>query len=104
MGKVETEIQNQIMIECSDIAKIFRYQVGLFYTETGIPVKIGVKGHSDLGGHRISDGKSIYIECKTPIGKARPEQINFIKQMQKTNALAGFARSVEEARKTILGE
>lgn len=101
MGKVETEIQNKIMIECSDIAKVFRYQVGLFYTEKGTPIKIGVVGHSDLGGHRISDGKSIYIECKTPIGKASSEQKNFIEQMRLTNALAGFARSVEEARAII---
>lgn len=103
MGKAETDIMNLIRSECSDIAILFRINVFDGKTATGQYVKSGVpKGYSDLSGHRKSDGKAVYIEVKKPGGAIRPEQKNFIQQMQKTNALAGFARSVEDARKIIL--
>lgn len=59
---------------------------------TGVP-----NGFSDLFGHRISDGRAFYIECKSETGKARKSQEKFIAAMKKAGALAGFARSAEEA-------
>lgn len=97
MGKAETKVSDAIRLELSKRGcKIFRSQVGLFYTKYGELIHVGIKGESDLHGHR-ADGKAIYLETKTPIGKARPEQEKFIKAMQESNALAGFAHSVEEA-------
>ena len=63
----------------------------------------GIKGESDLHGHRL-DGRAIYIESKTPVGKARPEQLKFIQAMKESNALAGFARSVDDALKIVFPE
>ena len=97
MGKAETRVSDMIRLElCRQGCKVFRSQVGLFYTQYGDLIHIGVKGESDLRGHR-ADGKAFYLECKTPIGKASEEQKKFIKAMQDSNALAGFAHSVEEA-------
>ena len=37
-------------------------------------------------------------------GEIRPEQRDFIKAMRESNALAGFARSVEDALKIVFPE
>ena len=64
--KQETEIMRRIMVECSDIAILWRANVGKFYTKdlrivnTGLP-----KGFSDLFGFRLKDQKIIFIKVKT---------------------------------------
>lgn len=94
----EHRIQNEIRTAVSPYAVIFRINVGKGrtvdgrYFETGVP-----KGFSDLFGVRKSDGKAIFIEVKTPTGRIRPEQKNFINQMQKNGAIAGICRSSEDA-------
>lgn len=64
----------------------------------------GFPGQSDLQGHRSIDGKCFYIEVKLENGEIRPEQRDFIKAMRDSNALAGFARSVEDALKIVFPE
>lgn len=104
MGKAETKVSDAIRLElCKRGCKIFRSQVGLFYTQYGGMINVGVKGESDLHGHR-PDGKAIYLETKTPKGHHRLEQERFIKAMQDSNALAGFAHSVEEAINIVFPE
>lgn len=101
MGKKETLISDQIRLELSKRGcKVFRSQVGLFYTQYGELINIGVKGESDIRGHR-PDGRAFYIEAKTPIGKHGEEQKKFIKAMQASGALAGFANSVEQALEIV---
>ena len=102
--KEETDIQNRIRLALSQKGcKVFRCNVGNFYTKYGQEIKIGVKGHSDLYGVR-PDGKAMFLEIKTPEGKAKKEQKNFIAAMKTNNALAGFARSVEDALKIVFPE
>lgn len=85
----ESNVSDAIRLELSKRGcKIFRSQVGLFFTQYGEMIHIGIKGESDLHGHRLVDGKAIYIESKTPVGRARPEQLKFIKAMQDSGALA----------------
>lgn len=97
MGKAETRVSDAIRLElCKRGCKIFRSQVGLFYTQYGDKIHIGVVGESDLHGHR-ADGKAIYLETKTPIGKSSEKQKKFIEAMKNSGALAGFAHSVQEA-------
>jgi hypothetical protein len=48
-------------------------------------------------GHRISDGRAIYIEVKLPGEYPRPDQQKFLDAMRRTGAIAGCAHSVEEA-------
>lgn len=103
--KEETGIQNTIMVElCKRGCKAFREQSGLFYTPYGGRTRVGFRGKADIQGHRSSDGRAFYIECKTLTGKSKEEQKKFIKAMQDSNALAGFARSVEDAMKIVFPE
>lgn len=110
----ESSIKSLIMLELSRRGhKCFNRPTGNFYTKNGstyTPIKINVKGASDLQGH-TNTGRVFYIETKTPDeyaalmsrisrGKTNQhddDQRNFIEQMQKSGAMAGFACSVEMA-------
>lgn len=99
----ETIIQNNIRLKCNDIAVLFRANVGVFkvgdrYISTGLP-----KGFPDLFGIRKSDGKFVAIEVKTKTGKLRQEQKLLLNMLKDNGAVAGVARSVEDARKIING-
>lgn len=103
MGVKETNIGNQICVALSKLGcKIFRSQSGQFFTKYGSEITIGVKGMSDYHGHR-PDGKAFYIETKTKTGKASDEQKRFLRAMHESGALAGIARSVDEAVEIIEG-
>ena len=60
----ETIIQNKIIVECADIAHLYNYTVGKFFTIDGRIIHVGIKGFSDLFGFRNSDKKIIFIETK----------------------------------------
>jgi len=99
----ETILQNKIRVGLSDIAVTFRINVGTFkvgdrYISTGVP-----SGFSDIFGYRRKDGKAFFIEIKTTTGRATKKQEEFIKKMKQNGALAGIARSVEEARRIVNG-
>ena len=101
----EHDIQNKIRLETADIAVLFRANVGSGFTYDGRHFDTGLpKGFSDLFGFRKSDGRAVFIEVKNETGRVRPEQVNFIQKMQIYGALAGVARSAEDARKIILQE
>ena len=96
-------IQDEIRENIKDLAIIFRINVGLFRGRSGRFVSTGVpKGFSDLFGFRKLDGKAIFLEIKNEKGKARPEQLHFLKTMENFGAITGIARSVEEAREIII--
>ena len=101
----EHVIQNEIRNQTTDIAVLFRANVGSGYTydgryfDTGLP-----KGFSDLFGFRRKDGQAVFLEIKTPNGKPSAEQKNFLEKMREYGAISGIARSVEDARKIILQE
>lgn len=101
----EHEIQNSIRNETADIAVLYRGNVGSGVTYDGRHFDTGLpKGFPDLFGFRKSDGRAVFIEVKSPLGRVRPEQGKFLKAMRNYGAIAGVARSVEEARKIILQE
>ena len=83
---------------------VARANVGLFFTKDGRPVGTGLPvGFSDLFGHRRGDARAFYLEIKTTVGRVSPEQRAFIDAMQRRGALAGVARSVEDAQKILAG-
>ena len=61
-------------------------------------VELGIEGTPDLEGYS-STGRAIYIEVKRPGGKRREAQSRFIHAALAAGCLAGFAESVEDARK-----
>ena len=102
---VEHSIQNDIRNSTTDIAVLFRANVGQGITYDGRHFDTGLpKGFSDLFGFRKSDGRAVFIEAKTETGRIRPEQQNFINKMRLYGALAGVARSVQDARTIIEGD
>lgn len=102
---LEHSIQNDIRNSTADIAILFRANVGQGITYDGRHFDTGLpKGFSDLFGFRKSDGRAVFIEVKTPTGRIRPEQQNFIDKMRLYGALAGVARSVQDARNIIQEE
>lgn len=114
----EHDIQNTIRASIADICVLFRTNAGDFWQgqlayskEFGQRVLINIRkveglppGYSDLSGVRLSDGRAVFIEVKTPTGRVRPEQVNFIEKMQSFGAVAGICRSAEDAIKLIKGE
>ncbi|PGS81651.1 VRR-NUC domain-containing protein [Bacillus cereus] len=100
--KSESQIMKEIILAVSQAGNmIFRVNVGKFQMKDGRWFDVGVpKGHADLYGFR-PDGQIFYIEVKNEKGRARPDQVNFIHAMKRNGALAGVARSVEEALKII---
>lgn len=99
---MEHDIQNAIRAALAPYAVIFRANVGRMklpdgrYFSTGLPV-----GFSDLFGVRKSDGKAVFIEVKTASGRVSQFQYNFLEMMRKNGAIAGVARSPEQAIKLI---
>ena len=79
------------------------HTVGQFYTKYGAIVNIGHHGEADIWGHRISDGRAVYIEVKLPGEKPRDDQEKFLNAMRRTGAIAGCAHSIAEAL-TIIRE
>lgn len=100
----EGDTMRQIMIALSaDGHAVFRANVGLFYTRDGRPVSTGLPpGFSDLFGF-TPQGRAFFLEIKTPTGRIRPEQAAFLEAMRKRGALAGVARSVQDARAVLRG-
>ena len=104
MNKEETEIQRKIMLELSKYGIVIRQQSGNFYTEYGSRIKVGFEGISDLQFISDDGNKVVFIEVKTPTGKIRKEQQNFIDFINSKNSnflKAGIARNVEDALKLI---
>lgn len=98
----ETILQNQIIVAlCKNGCVARNHTVGQFYTQYGGVVRVGQHGESDIMGHRIRDGRAIYIEVKLPGEKPRPDQQKFLDAMRNTGAISGCAHSVEEALEIV---
>lgn len=98
----EHDIQNSIRLALSKRGILcFRANVGKVrmvdgrWFDTGLP-----KGFSDLFGFR-PDGRIFFIEVKNQSGRVRPEQKKFIERVRQNGALAGVARSVDDAMDII---
>lgn len=100
----ETILQNKIIVALNQRGHhAVNHTVGEFYTKYGGVVKVGTPGEADIFGHRYSDGKAFYIEVKLPGQKPRAEQRRFIEEMKKTNAIADWCTSVEQAIHIVEG-
>ena len=58
-------------------------------------------GFSDLFGFRKSDGRAVFIEVKAEHGRASEKQLHFLDTVRQAGAIAGIARSPEEAIQII---
>lgn len=110
----ESEILYQIRLsfgDCPDV-RLFRNNCGALHDRGGRLVHYGLApGSSDLIGLRtvtvtpemVGRQLAVFIgvECKTNKGRATEEQESFLHMLEQRGALAGIARSVDDAKRII---
>ena len=109
----EQTTQQLIRIACSKgSTRLFRNNTGTLRDQHGRPVSFGLaKGSSDLIGwttrsitpEMVGQQVAVFtsIEVKSPTGRIRPEQQQWIDAVQAAGGIAGVARSVEDAERLI---
>ena len=107
----EQTIQQHIRIACSNgDTRLFRNNTGTLKDQNGRPVQFGLcKGSADLIGWKrvtvtpdmVGQQVAVFlsIEVKTPTGRIRPEQQQWLDAVQAAGGIAGVARSVEDAQR-----
>jgi hypothetical protein len=105
----EQRIQQEIRLAVSKgDTRVFRNNTGTLRDANGRPVSFGLcKGSADLIGWRtvtitpemVGTQVAVFtsIEVKTPTGRLRPEQQQWLDAVQAAGGIAGVARSVEDA-------
>ena len=109
----EQQIQQQIRLSCSrGPVRLHRNNTGTLRDQHGRPVSFGLaKGSSDLIGwttrsitpEMVGQQVAVFtsIEVKSPTGRIRPEQQQWIDAVQAAGGIAGVARSVEDAQSLL---
>ena len=107
----ETDLQQRIRLALGtrpDL-RLFRNNTGtLPDPRTGRPVQFGLaRGSADLIGYRTVTitpdmvGQQIAVftslEVKTPTGRIRPEQTNWLHTIKRAGGIAAIVRSVDDA-------
>lgn len=112
----EQRIQQEIRIACSKgDTRLFRNNTGTLRDQHGRPVQFGLcKGSADLIGYRsititpdmVGTTVAVFlsIEVKTPAGRIRPEQQQWLDTVQAAGGIAGVARSVEDALRIVTAQ
>lgn len=109
----ESRIMREIMLAVSAAgSRIFRNNVGLFFTKDGRPVRCGLtKGSSDLIGwtpvtvtpDMVGSKIAVFtaIETKSKSGRASKEQTQFLKVVQESGGIGVKASSIDQAMSAI---
>ncbi len=84
---------------CPKVARVWRQNSGTFAKQYGDKthyIKANTAhGMTDIAGV-LRNGKSIFIEVKTPTGIIAPHQQEFIDSMKQAGAVAGIVRSLDD--------
>ena len=109
----EQTIQQHIRLACSSgNCRLFRNNTGTLKDANGRPVQFGLcKGSADLIGwttrtvtqDMVGTQVAVFtsIEVKTPTGRLRPEQRQWLDAVQAAGGVAGVARSVADAQQLL---
>jgi hypothetical protein len=112
----EQSIQQHIRLTCSTGAtRLFRNNTGTLRDQHGRPVSFGLcKGSADLIGWRtvtitpdmVGQQVAVFtsIEVKTPTGRVKPEQQQWLDAVLSAGGIAGVARSVEDAQALLAAQ
>lgn len=95
--KLEHDVQNEIRIWCGEHNLLaFRANVGSGYTVDGRYFTTGLpEGFPDVIV-LDDDGHTIYVECKTLVGRARESQKRLHAELRKRNHTVLISHSLEE--------
>jgi hypothetical protein len=109
----EADLMRTIQKEASTVgARLFRNNVGLYYTINGEPIRCGLcVGSSDLIGWKpiivtkeMVDSKLLVfvaIEVKTDNGRVSKEQQSFIDAVGSNGGFSGIVRTPEDAKELL---
>jgi len=109
----EQQIQQEIRIACSNgETRLFRNHTGTLRDQNGRPVSFGLcRGSADLIGWKrvtvtpemVGSTIAVFtsIEVKTPTGRVKPEQQQWLDAVQAAGGIAGVARSVGDAQQIM---
>ena len=112
----EQRIQQEIRLAISQgDCRVFRNNTGTLRDQHGRPVSFGLaKGSADLIGWRtvtvtpemVGTQVAVFlsIEVKTPTGRLRPEQQQWLDAVQAAGGIAGVARSVDDALRIVTAQ
>ena len=105
-----------IRLEASTVpgVRIFRNNVGLFYTRAGTPIRCGLfKGSSDQVGWRtvtitpamVGRDVAVFVglEVKGERGVVEPDQQHWIDRVRAAGGIAGAAWSPSQAKEILRG-
>ena len=92
----ESQLVYQIMQEVGKYGVVFLCNSGSIRLPNGKRFSAMPKGFTDIMAV-LNGGRVAFIEVKTDRGKPSPEQTQFISKMQGMGAMAGIARSVNDA-------
>lgn len=105
----ERNIQNQIRLACSRGKtrlfvndQVYVEGVGKFGLGNGSTDLVGVHTVTitgDMVGQEI--GVAVFAEVKTPTGRVKPHQEQFMAQMRKMGCIVGVVRSVEDMQEML---
>lgn len=110
----ETTILQRIRLAASQIpgVKLFRNNVGGLKDQSGRFVQFGLHpGSSDLIGWKsititpemVGQRLAVFVslECKTPTGKVRPDQLNWMQQVSAAGGIASVVRDENGAESAL---
>lgn len=98
----ESNLVSDIIRALYPIAQLERHNVGVFATKDGKKINTGLpKGFPDLSGHRLRDGKAVYLEVKIDDNEPSEEQRAYLCRMAEGGAIAAVCWSVEDARELV---
>lgn len=104
----EADLMRRLMKLATDAgARLFRNNTGVLKDERGVPVRFGLAtGSSDLIGFvpvtvtpdMVGQTLAVFasVEVKTPTGRVRSEQADWIAMIRKFGGLAGIARNDQD--------
>jgi hypothetical protein len=109
----EQEIQQRIRLELSrGPVRLWRNNTGALRDARGQLIRFGLcEGSSDLIGYRSVEVTAdmvgqrlavlVAIEVKAPNGRVTPAQTAFLEHLSGAGAMAGIARSVDDAHRIV---
>ena len=108
----ESNIQSEILLALSQadclvfrvdtagawVGRVLHQEKGLVTLANARMIQAGLcTGGADVIGVHKPSGRFLAIEVKTATGRVSKEQENFIRAINKSNGIAGIARSVQDA-------
>lgn len=75
---------------------VWRNNVGVAKDRTGQAIRFGVPGSADVLGILAPHGRMIGVECKSAVGRLRPDQIRWRDAFESRGGLYILARRVED--------